>query len=69
MKIGISFLVPLTHAVESINRQSIPNGTKLISLKPLVEYIYLEDKRQAILQLATDANVTISYQAKPREKG
>ena len=57
-----------TNPVESINRQSIPDGTKLISLKPLVEHIYLEDKRQAILQLATEANVTISYQAKPRQK-
>ena len=38
------------------------------SLKPLVEHIYLEDKRQAILQLATEANVTISYQAEPRQK-
>ena len=57
-----------TNPVESINRQSIPDGTKLISLKPLVEHIYLEDKRQAILQLATEANVTISYQEKPRQK-
>ena len=43
-----------TNPVESINRQSIPDGTKLISLKPLVEHIDLEDKRQAILQLATE---------------
>ena len=27
-----------TNPVESINRQSIPDGTKLISLKPLVEH-------------------------------
>ena len=57
-----------TNPVESINRQSIPDGAKLISLKPLVEHIYLEDKRRAVLQLASEANVTISYQAKPRQK-
>ena len=28
----------------------------------------MEDKRQAILQLATEANVTISYRARPRQK-
>ena len=51
-----------TNPVESINRQSIPENVKSASLKPLVEHIYLEDKRHAILQLASQANFTISYE-------
>ena len=51
-----------TNQVESINRQSIPGNLKSVSLKPLVEHIYLEDKRHAVLQLASQANITISYE-------
>ena len=57
-----------TNPVKSINQQNIPDGTKLISLKPLVEHIYLEDKCQAILQLPTEVNGAISYQAKLRQR-
>ena len=32
-----------------------------ISLKPLVEHIYLEDRKQAVLQVATEKGVSISY--------
>ena len=52
-----------TNPVESINRQNIPENVKSVSLKPLVEHIYLEDKRHAVLQLASQANITISYEA------
>ena len=47
--------------VESINRQSVPENAKLVSLKPLIEHIYLEDRRHAALQVATQKGVTISY--------
>ena len=57
-----------TNPVESINRQSVPQNQKSVSLKPLVEHIYLEDRRQAILQVATNANVTISYNPKKRKR-
>ena len=57
-----------TNAVESINRQSIPTNVKAVSLKPLIEHFYLEDRRQAILQLASDANVTISHHVKQRRR-
>ena len=57
-----------TNAVESINRQSIPANVKAVSLKPLIEHIYLKDRRQAILQLASNANVTISYHVKQRRR-
>ena len=40
-----------TNPVESINRQSVPENQKLVSLKPLVEHVYLEDRRQAILEV------------------
>ena len=50
--------------VESINSQSIPPNTKSVSLKPLVEHIYLEDRRQACLEVATNKGVTISYRTK-----
>jgi len=54
--------------VESINRQSIPENLKSVSLKPLVEHIYLEDRRHAVLQLASQANITISNEAAKRRK-
>ena len=57
-----------TNPVESINRQSVPGNTKAVSLKPLIEHFYLEDKRHAILQVACNANVTISYHTKRRER-
>jgi len=57
-----------TNPVESINRQSIPENMKSVSLKPLVEHIYLEDRRQAILQVATSANVTITYRKKSKQR-
>ena len=47
--------------VESINWQSVPENAKLVSLKPLIEHIYLEDRRHAALQVATQKGVTISY--------
>jgi len=37
-----------TNAVESINWQSIPANVKAVSLKPLIEHIYLKDRREAI---------------------
>ena len=54
--------------MESINRQSILENQKLISLKPLIEHIYLEDRRQAILEVATAVNTTITYQVKCRQR-
>ena len=47
--------------VESINRQSVPENAKLVSLKPLIEHICLEDRRHVALQVATQKGVTISY--------
>lgn len=47
--------------VESINRQRVPKNAKLVSLKPLNEHIYLEDRRDAALQVATEKGVTIRY--------
>ena len=57
-----------TNAVESINRQSVPQNAKSVSLKPLIEHFYLEDKRQAILQLASLENVTVSYQVTNKKR-
>ena len=37
----MSYLTPTTH-VESINRQSVPDNAKSISLRPLIEHFYLE---------------------------
>jgi len=54
--------------VESINRQSVPQNHKTVSLKPLVEHIYLEDRRQAILEVAVNANVVISYSSNKRKR-
>ena len=56
------------NSVESINRQSTPENVKSVSLKPLIEHFYLEDRRTAIIQIASSANVTISYQANPRKR-
>ena len=50
--------------VESINRQSTPDNVKSVSLRPLVEHFCLEDRRQAVLQTASEAEVTISYKTK-----
>jgi len=57
-----------TNPVESINRQSIPQNVQSVSLKPLVGHIYLEDRRHAILQVATSKNITILYQTKSRKR-
>ena len=54
-----------TNPVASIN--SIPLNMKLVSLKPLIEHIYLEDRRQAILEMATNANITIPYTTKRKK--
>ena len=54
--------------VESINRQSTPENVKAVSLKPLIEHFYLENRRIAIMQIAASANVTVSYQVKPRRR-
>ena len=59
--IGISCHAGTNNPVESINRQSTPDNTKSVSLRPLIEHIYLEDRRQATLQVATNAGITISY--------
>jgi len=42
-------LLGMTNPIESINHQSVPENAKTVSVKPLIEYFYLEDKRQAIL--------------------
>ena len=57
-----------TNPVESINRQSVPGNVKAVSLKPLIEHFYLEDKRQAIQQVASKANATISYHVKKQKR-
>ena len=54
--------------VESINRQSTMDNVKSVSLWPLVEHFYLEDRRQAVLQIASEAGVTISYSTKKQKK-
>ena len=54
--------------VESINRQSTMDNVKSVSLRPLVEHFYLEDRRQAVLQIASEAGVTISYSTKKQRK-
>ena len=58
----------MTNPVESINLQSVPENVKSVSLRPLIEHFYLEDKRHAIMQVVCDANVTISYHAKQRRR-
>jgi len=58
----------MTNAVESINRQSVLQNAKLVSLKPLIERFYLENKRQAILQLGSLENVTVSYKTSSRKR-
>ena len=57
-----------TNPVGSIDRQNVPENVKNVSLRPLIEHFYLEDKRHAIMQVACDANVTISYHAKQLER-
>lgn len=37
-------------------------------MRPLVEHFYLEDRRQAVLQVASEAGVTISYSTKKQRK-
>ena len=54
--------------VESINRQGTPTNVKSVSLKPLLEHFYLEDRRQAALQVAAEAGVTISYSTKRQRR-
>ena len=39
-----------------------------MSLKPLIEHFYLEDKRHTILQVACNANMTIFYHTKNRQQ-
>ena len=53
-----------TNPVESINQQNVPGNAKAVSLKPLIEHFYLEDKRHAILQVACNSNVTRSHHTK-----
>ena len=54
-----------TNPVKSIKRQSVPENVKSVSL---IKRFYLEDKQHAIMQVACDANVTISYHAKQRRR-
>ena len=54
--------------VESINRQNTPDNVKSVSLRPLVEHFYLEDRQQAVLQIASEAGVTTSYSTKKQRK-
>ena len=54
--------------VESINRQSTPENVKSVSLRPLIEHIYLEDRRQATLQVAANIGITISYAVKKHRR-
>ena len=37
-------------------------------LKPLLEHLYLEDRRQAALQVAAEAGVTISYSTRKQRR-
>ena len=52
LRIGMNCLVPQIQW-----SWSTPQNTKSVSLKPLVEHFYLEDKWQAIMQLAALQNV------------
>ena len=54
--------------VESINRQSVPCNVISVFLKPLLEHFYLEDHRQAALQVAAEAGVTISYSTRKQRR-
>ena len=40
----------------------------MCSLKPLVEHLYLEDRRQAVLQIASEVGITISYKTKKKKR-
>ena len=42
----------------------MPDNVKSVSLRPLVEHFYLEDRHQAVLQIASKAEVTISKSKK-----
>ena len=55
----------MTIAVESINRKSVPENAKL---EPLIEHFCLEDKKAAILQLASLEKVTVSYKTSNRRR-
>ena len=50
-----------------INWWKRPQVLKSISLRPLIEHFYSEDKRHAIMQVASDSKVTISYHVKKKE--
>jgi len=39
--------------------QRVPQNVKSVSLKRLVEHVYLEDRRYAILELATSQNIAL----------
>ena len=41
---------------------------KSVSLKPLVLHFYLEDRRQAVLQIASEVGITISYKTKKQKR-
>ena len=53
-----------TNPVESINHQNVPQNVNSVSLRPLVEHIYVKDRRQAVLEVATRANISITYNTK-----
>jgi len=57
-----------TNPVESINCQNVPGTVKAVSLKPLIEHFYLENKRQAIQQVACKANITISHHVNKQKR-
>ena len=44
----------INNPVESINRQSTPDNVKSVSLRPLVEHFYLEDRQQIVLQIGSE---------------
>jgi len=50
-------LARTNNPVRSINTQSTPENVKSVSLKPLLEHFYLEDRRIAIMHIASSANV------------
>lgn len=54
-----------TIPVKMINWQSVSQNQKTVYLKLLAEHIYLEDRRQSILQVA---NITISCNAKKHKR-
>ena len=59
-----------TNPVESIKCQSITQNVKSISLRVdhwLNTCIYMEDRRNAIMQVATGANITITYNTREKK--